>query len=141
MLTVKAGNRRELVELASPSGHAAMGAVVYGGFAAVIGANLAAPARAAVIVGAAALIIAMPLSRIVLHVHTPIEVVIGLVVGLAAVATIVATATLRGERLPVLWLAAAAILVAMLFHGDRWPAERAIHHLAGWFDVLRAWCG
>jgi membrane-associated phospholipid phosphatase len=127
--------------LASPSGHAAMSAVVYGGFAAVIGANLAAPARAAVIAGAAALIIAMPLSRIVLHVHTPIEVVVGLVVGLAAVAIIVVTATIRGERLPVLWLAAAAILVAMLFHRDRWPTERAIHHLAGWFDVLRPWCG
>ena len=135
------GNPIAGIGLASPSGHAAMGAVVYGGFAAVIGANLAGPARTAVIVGAAALIIAMPLSRIVLHVHTPIEVVVGLAVGLAALAIIVSVAAIRRERLPVLWLAAAAILVAMLFHGERWPAEQAIHHFAGWFNMLRPWCG
>jgi membrane-associated phospholipid phosphatase len=138
------GNPIAGASLVSPSGHAAMSAVVYGGFAAVIGANLTGPARAALIVSAATLIIAMPLSRIVLNVHTSIEVAVGLVVGLAAVAIIVVTVTIRRERLPVLWLAAAAILVAMLFHGDRWPAERAIHHLAGWVswvDVLGPWCG
>ena len=93
------------------------------------------------IAGAAALIIAMPMSRIILHVHTPIEVVVGLAVGLAALAVIISIAAIRRERLPVLWLAAAAILVATLFHGERWPAEQAIHHFAGWFDMLRPWCG
>jgi membrane-associated phospholipid phosphatase len=135
------GNPLASAGLASPSGHTAMSAVVYGGFAAVIGTRLARPARAALIAGAAALIIAMPLSRIVLHVHTPIEVVVGLAVGLAALTIIVSIAAIRRERLPVLWLAAAAILVAMLFHGERWPAEQAIHHFAGWFDMLRPWCG
>src|SRR5260370_24920323 len=135
------GNLLAGAGLVSPSGHTAMSAVVYGGFAAVIGARLARPARAALIAGAAALIIAMPLSRLVLHVHTLIEVVVGLVVGLAALATIVSIAAIRRERLPVLWLAATAILVAILFHGERWPAERAIQHIAGWFDMLRPWCG
>jgi membrane-associated phospholipid phosphatase len=127
--------------LTSPSGHTAMSVVVYGGFAAVIGTRLARPARVALLTGAAALIIAMPMSRIILHVHTPIEVVIGLAVGLAALAVIISIAAIRRERLPVLWLAAAAILVATLFHGERWPAEQAIHHFAGWFDMLRPWCG
>lgn len=126
--------------LESPSGHAAMSAAVYGGFAAVIGANAGRWARTALIVGAAALIIAIPLSRVVLHVHTPIEVVVGLAVGLAAVVIILATVARRQERLPVLWLGAAAIVLAMLFHGRRWPAERAIRDLAGWFDMLRPWC-
>jgi len=135
------GNPLAGAGLTSPSGHTAMSAVVYGGFAAVIGARLARPARAALIAGAAALIIAMPMSRIILHVHTPIEVVVGLAVGLAALAVIISIAAIRRERLPVLWLAAAAILVATLFHGERWPAEQAIHHFAGWFDMLRPWCG
>jgi membrane-associated phospholipid phosphatase len=126
--------------LESPSGHAAMSAAVYGGFAAVIGAKAGRWARTALIAGAAALIIAIPLSRVVLHVHTPIEVVVGLAVGLAAVVIILAAVARWQERLPVLWLGAAAIVLAMLFHGDHWPAERAIRHLAGWFDMLRPWC-
>jgi membrane-associated phospholipid phosphatase len=126
--------------LASPSGHAAMSAVVYGGFAAVLGVNLAPAARAALIVCAAALIVAMPVSRVTLHIHTPTDAVVGLAVGLAAVAIIVAAVAIHHERLPTLWLAGAAVALAMFFHGERWPAEREIHHLAGWFGVPRAWC-
>jgi hypothetical protein len=29
----------------------------------------------------------------------------------------------------------------LLFHGERWPAEREIHHLSEWLGVLRRWCG
>src|SRR5712671_943643 len=47
------GNPLAGAGLTSPSGHTAMSAVVYGGFAAVIGARLARPARAALIAGAA----------------------------------------------------------------------------------------
>jgi len=83
----------------------------------------------------------VPLSRVVLHIHTPIEVMVGLGVGLAALAIVVPLAAIPRERLPVLWLAAAAVLIATLFHGERWPAEQAIHHLAGWFEMLRPWCG
>jgi len=43
------GNPLASAGLASPSGHTAMSAVVYGGFAAVIGTRLARPARAALI--------------------------------------------------------------------------------------------
>jgi len=128
--------------LASPSGHTAMSAAVYGGFAAVVGVNLAPPARAALIIGAVALIAAMPLSRVVLHAHTPIEVVVGLAVGLPAAAVIIlATLAIRREELPIPWLAAAAIGLMLLFHGVRWPAEQRIHHLGAWLGVLRGLCG
>jgi membrane-associated phospholipid phosphatase len=63
-----------------------MSAAVYGGFAAVVSVNIAPPARAALIVGTIALIVAMPMSRVVLHAHTPIEVVVGLAIGLPAAA-------------------------------------------------------
>ena len=126
--------------LTSPSGHVAMSTVVYGGIAAAISASLAPPVRAALIANTTALIILMPLSRIVLRVHTPVEVVVGLAVGLASLVIIVATVAIRRAQLPVLWFAAAAILVAMFFHGERLPAEQAIHHLAGRFDLLRSRC-
>jgi membrane-associated phospholipid phosphatase len=128
--------------LGSPSGHTAMSAAVYGGFAAVVGVNLAPPARAALVVGAVALIVAIPLSRVVLHAHTSIEVVVGLAVGLPAAAIIIlATLAIRREQLPIPWLAAAAFGLVLLFHGKRWPAELEIHHLATWLGVLRGLCG
>ena len=46
----------------------------------------------------------------------------------------------RPVWLPVAWLAALALVVAMLFHGERWPAEQAVHHLGGRFDFLWFWC-
>jgi membrane-associated phospholipid phosphatase len=127
--------------LASPSGHTAMSAAVYGGFAAVIAGQLARPARAALMIGATALIIAIPMSRIALHLHTGIEVAVGLVVGLVAVAIIIAAVAMWRDRLPILWLAGAAIVLAMVLHGERWPAEQAVRHLAGWLEILRPWCG
>lgn len=128
--------------LTSPSGHTAMSAAVYGGFAAVVSVNIAPPARAALIVGTIALIVAMPMSRVVLNAHTPIEVVVGLAIGLPAAAVIIlATLAIRREQLPVTWLAASAIGLMLLFHGERWPAEREIRHLAAWLGALRGLCG
>jgi len=128
--------------LSSPSGHAAMSTAVYGGFAAVTGATLARPAREAVIAGTAVLIVVIALSRVILGAHSPVEVAIGFVVGIAALAVILAVVTrYRPVWLPVVWLAALALVVAMLFHGERWPAEQAVHHLGGRFDFLRLWCG
>jgi hypothetical protein len=48
--------------LVNPSGHSAMSAAVYGGFAAVIGMHLPLPARVATVAAAALLILAIPLS-------------------------------------------------------------------------------
>jgi membrane-associated phospholipid phosphatase len=128
------------VGLASPSGHTAMSAAVYGGFAAVIGGQLPRPARAGLVMGAAALIIGIAMSRVVLHLHSQIEVAVGLAVGLIALAMIVWAVLIRRERLPIFWLAGVAIVLAMLFHGERWPAERAVHHLAASLGILRPWC-
>ena len=127
--------------LASPSGHTAMSTAVYGGFAAVFGASLKRPARDAVIAAAAALMLAIAASRTVLHYHSATEVGVGLVVGSLALSGIVVLAgRYRPERLPVLPVAAAALAIALIFHGVRWPAEHAIRRLGFWFDLLRPWC-
>ena len=123
---------------ASPSGHTAMSVAVYGGYAAVIGANLARPARALLIAGAAMLIITIAVSRVTLGAHSPLEVWIGLAVGVTALGAIIAiVARLRRGKLPIRWLVLPALAVALWFHGNRWPAESAIEWLV---DILRPWC-
>lgn len=127
--------------VASPSGHTAMSIAVYGGFAAVAGAALTRRARAALIAGAALPVIGIPLSRTVVSGHTTIEVVVGVAVGIAGLGAIIAImARYRPERLPLAWLAAGALIVFVLFHGTHWPAEQAVHGLAGLLAFLRPYC-
>ena len=127
--------------LASPSGHTAMSTAVYGGFAAVLGAGLERPARDAVTAAAVALMLAIAASRAVLHYHSATEVAVGLAVGSLALSGIVVLARrYQPVRLPVLTVAGAALAIALVFHGVRWPAEQAIRRLGFWFELLRPWC-
>ena len=127
--------------LTSPSGHTAMGIAIYGGYAAILGTRLPSVARAALITAAVLFAIGIALSRIVLHDHSPLEVVVGLAVGSATLALLVAiVARFPPSPLPTGHLVGAAIVIALLFHGERWPAEQALRRLAGWFDLLRPWC-
>jgi membrane-associated phospholipid phosphatase len=129
------------VGLTSPSGHAAMSAAVYGGFGVVIATTHTRWLRRAARLIALVLVIGIALSRLILHRHTALEVAIGLAVGCSALLVVVVGIRRRPPRdLAFLWLLAAAAIVAAVFHGERWPAEQAIHHLAGRFDLLHAWC-
>jgi len=135
------GHPLDGARVASPSGHTAMSIVVYGGFAAVVGATLTRLARAPLIAGTAVPVIGIPLSRTIVSGHTTNEVVVGLAVGIAALGAIIAVmARYRPERLPLAWLAAGALVVFMLFHGTHWPAEQAVHRLAGLLAFLRPYC-
>lgn len=111
----------------SPSGHASVSAVVYGGFVVAVGPSLTPllrwPARA----GAGLLIAAIALSRLVLHKHTIEETIVGLALGLGALAAFRAVA--RDGRTPVLWMCAAAAVVIVAMHGTRWQAEALIRGL------------
>ena len=135
------GHSIDGARLASPSGHTAMSVAVYGGFAAVIGALLKRQARAAALVGAAVPVIGIPLSRTIVGGHTKIEVVVGLLVGIATLGAIIAiVGRYRPDRLPLAWLAAGTLIVLVLFHGTHWPAEETIHGVAGLLAFLRPYC-
>jgi membrane-associated phospholipid phosphatase len=127
--------------LNSPSGHTAMSIAVYGGIAIVVGSTLAPMARGALFFAAVTFAFTIAASRALIGSHSPIEVAVGLVVGLATLPVIMAV-TLRypPTSLALQWLAAGAFVVFLLFHGTRWPAEQAIHHLARWLDILRPYC-
>jgi membrane-associated phospholipid phosphatase len=129
--------------VASPSGHAALGAVVYGGFALLLAGPLGPVERRAVYTAAALLILAIAGSRVVLQVHSLAETALGLGAGLAAVAAFRAVlAAGPPVRLPVAWLCGGALLSIVVMHGTRWPTEFAIHGLArsGLFRALLPWC-
>lgn len=76
---------RDLGDLRSPSGHASMSAVVYGTVAVMIARAAPRPIGLAVIAGTSLLIAMVAYSRIRLNVHTRIDVLAGLAIGLAFV--------------------------------------------------------
>ena len=129
------------IGLTSPSGHAAMSTAVYGGLAALVGMTRTRWHRLAARLLGLLLVAGIALSRLTLHRHTSLEVIVGLVVGGGALLLIVVgIRRLMPRDLPLVWLIAAAAMVALVFHGERWPAEQAIRHVAGHFDLFRAWC-
>jgi membrane-associated phospholipid phosphatase len=123
--------------IVSPSGHTASACVVYGGLAVLLlrgrvpgYVTVLLPLCIAAVFG---------VSRLVLHAHTPGDVAVGTVIGMAGVALLTA---LAGPR-PVLrpWpLGLAALTVIVVFHGLRMPAEAAIYRVAlsGWLPFLAA---
>jgi len=131
VLTAAEPHHHTLTGLTSPSGHAGMSAIVYGGFVLVIGPSLARVWRVVARLGAAVLIVAIALSRLVLHDHSLAETVVGLGVGLAALGALRAgLARSPAERVPVAALCAAALAVIGLMHGTRWHTEPMIRALA-----------
>lgn len=128
--------------LRSPSGHTAMSIAIYGGIAIIVGSTLGSAARIALVAGALVFSLGIADSRTIVGFHTPIEVVIGIGVGLATLLVMTAVAVrYRPASLPLGWLVAGMLVVFALFHGTRWPAEQAIHHIAHWLDMLRPYCG
>ena len=85
-LTAAAPNHHFLSSLTSPSGHGGMSAIVYGGFVLLLGPSLTRGWRVLAQIGVAILVLAVAVSRIVLHEHTIAETVVGLGVGIAALA-------------------------------------------------------
>ena len=110
--------------LRSPSGHTAAAAVVCGGLIVVLGGRrrwaLPVSALAALLIGG---------SRLMLGAHTPLEVLVGGAAGIGgAVLTALAAGPMpefRRNR-----VAMAALLVVVVLHGLRMPAEAHIRGIA-----------
>jgi membrane-associated phospholipid phosphatase len=135
------GPRLPIATITSPSGHTAMSAAVYGSLALLIGANLPPPGRIALNIGAWLAIATIALSRVVLHEHTPAEILVGLIVGGAAIA--ISRAIVGPEKpvaLPLGWLILAGIAVIAIMHGTRWAIEPRLHRLALDFRLALPWC-
>jgi membrane-associated phospholipid phosphatase len=110
----------------SPSGHTSVSTVVYGALALVTDRIASKTGRfhpAAVL--AALLVLAIGLSRILLHAHNPREVLVGLAVGLSCLALFAWTAQISARPLlvPPVWLLGLLVLVMLSAHGQHAEVE------------------
>jgi membrane-associated phospholipid phosphatase len=128
-------------ELHSPSGHASLSTVVYGGLATIIVAGREGWRRFAAISAAAALILAIAASRIALSAHSWLEVALGLLVGVASLAFFVRH-YLRPSAgpVPLTALLLVSVCLAVIFHGDRLRAEELLHRLSAYAHLRSIAC-
>ncbi|NPD69117.1 phosphatase PAP2 family protein [Lichenicola cladoniae] len=113
--------------LDSPSGHTASATMLYGGIAAILFPRLGSRVRFMLAISVALLFGA---SRVILHDHSVIEVVIGGLVGLGGLAIFM---RLRGpgpSRLPRVWIMLVLAGITLLEHGHRMTIEHRIHSFA-----------
>ena len=117
--------------LRSPSGHAAMSAMVYGGLAALVACRCRREWQALPYGAAQLLIMAIALSRVAVQAHSPFEVMVGLGVG-TGFATMFALGL--GSPPPMLppapWLIGLAAAVTLIAHGWRFQIESSLQALA-----------
>ncbi len=121
------------VAVTNPSGHAAISTAVYGSLAILYTAREATERRWLPWIGAGVLLGAIAFSRVVLDTHSPIEVALGLAIGLAALA-LFRRGLASGPAVPFegFWFAITAAVLIAVMHGTRWPVEdvvRSIVHL------------
>jgi membrane-associated phospholipid phosphatase len=115
----------------SPSGHTSLSSTFYCCGALVLSANRERPMRLALLLGAGTLVLAIAASRILLHAHTPEEVLAGLLIGACCTAWF-AFRHLRTNvpTLPLLPAAVAVAVLAFLSHGKHFGVEDRIARLA-----------
>jgi membrane-associated phospholipid phosphatase len=128
-------------ELRSPSGHTGLSTLVYGAIVLILATEGAGGRRIVTIVAGAMFILAIALSRVLLHAHTPLEAVFGLAIGLTALAAF-AQAYLARRTVAVslrpLVIAVALLLVAL--HGEQLHAEELLHAIGVYLQVAQLAC-
>jgi membrane-associated phospholipid phosphatase len=118
-------------DLVSPSGHTGLSMLIYGALALVIAAETPGWQRVTVLAVGAGLIAGIAGSRLVLNVHSALEVGIGVLTGTVTLA-LFASRHLRlgSEEKPLRPLILPAIAVITLFHGHELRAEGFLHAIS-----------
>jgi len=134
LLFLGCGPMLGITRIASPSGHAASAALVCGGLVARFLASMPAT-----LLGALAGAVLIGTTRLALGVHTPEEVIVGGLVGIAGAAGLVRIA---GEppRLRAWPLAVVVLGIVAALHGTRLPAEIAIRQASALIHWILPWC-
>ena len=116
----------------TPSGHVASAASVYGGLLQL----LARPEWRRAALGSLLIALIIGISRVALGEHTPAEVIVGAVVGIAG-AVCFARAETNLDRRSYRAVLAVAVFMVVLLHGRHLSWEQAIRSLS--LDAIRAW--
>ena len=130
------------VDVRSPSGHTGFSMFIYGSIAAIFAAQRQSRwSRWAIMTAAIMLVVGIAFSRVILHMHSTQETVIGFLTGAAAVGVFFfgyqRTTPSRHLMAPLLF---AVVLTAAVFHGVRLNAEPNLHALGGWLDLQQLFC-
>jgi undecaprenyl-diphosphatase len=116
--------------LHSPSGHASASIAIYGDLAVLTGLALRGWARLATLAATAALLGAIAISRVSLHVHSVADVVLGSTIGLVCIVLFLGLHRPQAMRRSELGCLCAAVAVtAILLHGRQFPSSTILAHL------------
>lgn len=126
-------------DLHSPSGHTSLSTLVYGAMTLVTASETGGVRRIMAISVGTGVILAIAASRLLLRVHSTVEVGVGLVIGTAALALFVLGYSRYRQK--EMWLfplfVAGGVLVSVM-HGRELHAEEFLREMAGF---LRIHCG
>lgn len=127
--------------LVSPSGHTALGLLVYGALALVIGVEQTGWKRIAVLLAGAALIAGLAGSRFFLDAHSALEIAVGTIIGIIALALFAHRYPRlppdRGALLPLLLTVVAAVVI---LHGQEVRAESLLHAASRYLGLASFAC-
>jgi len=143
IIFISCGHLLPGLDIRSPSGHATAAIAAYGGFA-TLWAKLARTrwTRAFFAVGALAACTAIAASRILLHMHSAPEVLLGALIGLAAPIILYraqpAASELRAE--PTLLLLFMPLCLVFFLHGTTLPIESRIDEISKTLTALLGIC-
>lgn len=117
------------IGMRSPSSHVAMGAIVYGIIISlIIGRGYATFNITLISSTIVAIILAS--TRLMLEVHTKLEVIIGMIIGVIGAVTFTVLANRYPRKISPGYLAVATMMVALIFHGFIFHGEDVIKNIS-----------
>lgn len=126
----------------SPSGHAGFSSIAYGGLAVVMTATTSARQRAVIAVLTLLWVVGIASTRVVVHAHTPQEVIAGLACG--ALGVLIFAGLYRADvRPPLRWMVPAVMLLAAiaLYPPAHFSLEPLLRELGRWSAARAPICG
>jgi membrane-associated phospholipid phosphatase len=124
-------------ELQSPSGHTSLGTLVYGAIAFVVAAEVTGWQRVLALGGGLLVICGIAVSRILLGAHTPLDVVLGALIGSVALAVFARAYLGHKPAAPSLRpLMLALVLLTAVLHGEALHAEEMLHAIGRYLGAV-----
>jgi membrane-associated phospholipid phosphatase len=114
--------------LHSPSGHTSLSTLLYGALMLAVATVVAGWKRAVVVASGTIFIVAIGVSRVVIHAHSLLEVAVGSGIGIGALALFASQFWPRRPAEPHLqWLAVACVALMVMLNGQDLRAEDLLH--------------
>ncbi len=123
--------------LQSPSGHTSLGTLVYGAIAFVVAAELTGWQRVLALGSGLLVICGIAVSRVLLGAHTPLDVVLGALIGALALAVFARAYLGHKPATPSLRpLVLALVLLTAVLHGEALHAEEMLHAIGRYLGAV-----